>query len=146
MAGTGYTDPKTGPGVRRALGEFAREHNLPLYLTQPGLPLGGAQPFGGWETPYPSTEGDDRGHFTGHYLSATSMAYASASLTHVCDRMCWPPDQARLLRALPPMTVGPSIRARRYGQRDAAGEERGYSGGACEVPGVVAAEGDRVGH
>ena len=37
------------------------------------LPLGGARPFGGWETPYPSTEGDDRGHFTGHYLSASAL-------------------------------------------------------------------------
>ena len=36
------------------------------------LPTQG-QPFGGWETPYPSTEGDDRGHFTGHFLSASAL-------------------------------------------------------------------------
>jgi hypothetical protein len=30
-----------------------------------GLPLQGATPFGGWETPF-GPEGDDRGHFTGH--------------------------------------------------------------------------------
>jgi hypothetical protein len=29
-----------------------------------GLSTEGAKPLGGWETPYPSAEGDDRGHFS----------------------------------------------------------------------------------
>lgn len=33
------------------------------------LPLRNATPFGGWEGP----TGDDRGHFTGHYLSAAAL-------------------------------------------------------------------------
>jgi DUF1680 family protein len=37
------------------------------------LSLGDAVPFGGWETPY-GPNGDDRGHFTGHYLSASALA------------------------------------------------------------------------
>jgi len=48
-----------------------------------GLPLDGAVPFGGWETPYPSSKGDDRGHFTGHWLSASALmvtATGNASL------------------------------------------------------------------
>ena len=36
------------------------------------LPLHNATPFGGWETPY-GPYGDDRGHFTGHYLSAAAL-------------------------------------------------------------------------
>ena len=42
------------------------------FLNTSGLPTPG-QPFGGWETPYPSREGDDRGHFTGHFLSASAL-------------------------------------------------------------------------
>ena len=43
-----------------------------------GLPLQGATPFGGWETPF-GPEGDDRGHFTGHWLSAAALAANSSS-------------------------------------------------------------------
>ena len=39
-----------------------------------GLSTQSAKPLGGWETPYPSAEGDDRGHFVGHWLSATALA------------------------------------------------------------------------
>ncbi len=38
-----------------------------------GLPSS-AQPFGGWEEP----KGELRGHFTGHYLSAAALLYASS--------------------------------------------------------------------
>ena len=40
------------------------------------LPLGAAVPFGGWETPY-GPRGDDRGHFTGHWLSASALMVAA---------------------------------------------------------------------
>ena len=42
------------------------------------LPLGDAVPLGGWETPY-GPEGDDRGHFTGHYLSASALMVAATN-------------------------------------------------------------------
>jgi len=48
-----------------------------------GLPLDDAVPFGGWETPH-GPVGDDRGHFTGHWLSASALmieATGDAQLT-----------------------------------------------------------------
>ena len=42
-----------------------------------GLSTEDTRPLGGWESPYPSTEGDDRGHFVGHWLSATALAVNS---------------------------------------------------------------------
>jgi DUF1680 family protein len=36
-----------------------------------------AEPFGGWEQNSPGREGELRGHFTGHYLSAVALMYAS---------------------------------------------------------------------
>ena len=47
-----------------------------LHSERAGLPVGDAKPLGGWETPY-GPEGDDRGHFTGHYLSASALAVAA---------------------------------------------------------------------
>jgi DUF1680 family protein len=44
-----------------------------------GLPLGSAQPFGGWEAKADGKRGTElRGHFTGHFLSASAQLYASA--------------------------------------------------------------------
>jgi hypothetical protein len=46
-----------------------------------GLPLGSVKPFAGqgnWERPGDGTRGTElRGHFTGHFLSASALAYAS---------------------------------------------------------------------
>ncbi len=41
-----------------------------------GIPSS-AKPLGGWETDVPGRAGELRGHFTGHYLSAASLLYAS---------------------------------------------------------------------
>ncbi len=44
-----------------------------------GLPVGSAQPFGGWEAKADGKRGTElRGHFTGHFLSASAQLYASA--------------------------------------------------------------------
>jgi DUF1680 family protein len=44
-----------------------------------GLPVGSAKPFGGWEAKADGKRGTElRGHFTGHFLSASAQLYASA--------------------------------------------------------------------
>jgi hypothetical protein len=44
-----------------------------------GLPTGSAQPFGGWEAKADGKHATElRGHFTGHFLSASAQLYASA--------------------------------------------------------------------
>ena len=45
-------------------------------LMNAGLPSS-AQPLGGWEQDTPGRAGELRGHFTGHYLSAAALMYAS---------------------------------------------------------------------
>jgi len=43
------------------------------------LPVGSAQPFGGWEAKADGKHATElRGHFTGHFLSASAQLYASA--------------------------------------------------------------------
>jgi DUF1680 family protein len=43
-----------------------------------GLPVGSTQPFGGWEQKANGQRGSElRGHFTGHFLSASAQLYAS---------------------------------------------------------------------
>ncbi len=47
-----------------------------------GLPVGSATPFGGWERPDDGTRASElRGHFTGHFLSASALLYASTGDT-----------------------------------------------------------------
>src|SRR3954447_17118242 len=46
------------------------------FLQNAGLPSS-AKPLGGWEQDTPGREGELRGHFTGHYLSAAALMYAS---------------------------------------------------------------------
>ena len=48
------------------------------FLVTAGLPSA-AEPLGGWEEP----KGELRGHFTGHYLSACALSYASSSDTEL---------------------------------------------------------------
>jgi DUF1680 family protein len=50
-------------------------HNFRLNA---GLPSS-AEPLGGWEQYTPGREGELRGHFTGHFLSACALSYASTS-------------------------------------------------------------------
>jgi uncharacterized protein len=43
-----------------------------------GLPTGSAKPLGGWEQPESGTRASElRGHFPGHFLSASALLYAS---------------------------------------------------------------------
>jgi DUF1680 family protein len=43
-----------------------------------GLPTGAAEPLGGWETPADGKRDTElRGHFTGHFLTASAQLYAS---------------------------------------------------------------------
>jgi DUF1680 family protein len=43
-----------------------------------GLPVGSAEPFGGWEAKADGKRGTElRGHFTGHFLSASAQLFAS---------------------------------------------------------------------
>ena len=46
------------------------------FLLNAGLPSS-ASPLGGWEQDTPGRAGEVRGHFTGHYLSANALLYAS---------------------------------------------------------------------
>jgi DUF1680 family protein len=46
------------------------------FLLNAGLPSS-AKPLGGWEQDTPGRAGELRGHFTGHYLSAAALMYAS---------------------------------------------------------------------
>jgi DUF1680 family protein len=46
------------------------------FLLNAGLPTS-AEPLGGWEESTPGRAGELRGHFTGHYLSACALSYAS---------------------------------------------------------------------
>src|ERR671930_2259927 len=43
-----------------------------------GLPAGSAKPLGGWEQPENGQRSSElRGHFAGHFLSASALLYAS---------------------------------------------------------------------
>ena len=52
------------------------------FLVNAGLPST-AKPLGGWEQDTPGRAGELRGHFTGHYLSALALMYASTGDEHV---------------------------------------------------------------
>ena len=51
---------------------------LYTFRANAGLPTGDAKPLGGWEQPENGTRASElRGHFTGHFLSASALLYAS---------------------------------------------------------------------
>jgi DUF1680 family protein len=60
-------------GYMARLGEDRLIHNFRLNA---GLPSS-AEPLGGWERYVPGRDGELRGHFTGHFLSASALLYAS---------------------------------------------------------------------
>lgn len=60
-------------GYMQRLGEDRLVRN---FLVNAGLPSS-AKPLGGWEIDVPGRAGELRGHFTGHYLSATALMYSS---------------------------------------------------------------------
>ena len=55
---------------------LAADRLLHNFRVNSGLPSS-AEPLGGWEKNGPGREAELRGHFTGHYLSAAALLYAS---------------------------------------------------------------------
>ncbi|GHA28544.1 hypothetical protein GCM10010345_36590 [Streptomyces canarius] len=58
--------------VLNFLRAYPADRMLAVFRTNAGLDTHGAQPPGGWET----ADGNLRGHYAGHYLSALCLAYA----------------------------------------------------------------------
>jgi hypothetical protein len=78
------------PGIYRDAQEWNRGYVQRLdagrllynFRQNAGLPVGPAQPFGGWEAPADGAHGTElRGHFTGHFLSASALLFASTGDT-----------------------------------------------------------------
>jgi DUF1680 family protein len=64
---------------RGYIGRLPADRLLYNFRTNAGLPTGSAQPFGGWEAKADGKHATElRGHFTGHFLSASAQLYASA--------------------------------------------------------------------
>jgi DUF1680 family protein len=81
------TQVKLLPGLFADAAEWNRGYiqRLPAdrllynFRANAGLPPGSAQPFGGWEAKADGKHATElRGHFTGHFLSASAQLYASA--------------------------------------------------------------------
>jgi DUF1680 family protein len=64
---------------RGYIGRLPAGRLLYNFRANAGLPPGSAQPFGGWEAKADGKHATElRGHFTGHFLSASAQLYASA--------------------------------------------------------------------
>ena len=64
---------------RGYIGRLPADRLLYNFRANAGLPVGSAQPFGGWEAKADGKHATElRGHFTGHFLSASAQLYASA--------------------------------------------------------------------
>ena len=61
---------------RAYLKRLPADRLLHNFRVNSGLPSS-AEPLGGWEKNGPGRDAELRGHFTGHYLSATALMYAS---------------------------------------------------------------------
>jgi DUF1680 family protein len=81
------TQVKLFPGLFADAAEWNRGYigRLPAgrllynFRDNAGLPSGSAQPFGGWEAKADGKHATElRGHFTGHFLSASAQLFASA--------------------------------------------------------------------
>jgi DUF1680 family protein len=81
------TQVKLLPGLFADAAEWNRGYTgrLPAgrllynFRANAGLPSGSAEPFGGWEAKADGKHATElRGHFTGHFLSASAQLYASA--------------------------------------------------------------------
>jgi hypothetical protein len=60
------------------------ERLLYTFRVNAGLPVGSATPLGGWEQPENGKRSSElRGHFVGHFLSASALLYASTGATDV---------------------------------------------------------------
>lgn len=69
---------------RGYMARLAPERLLYTFRVNAGLPVGSATPLGGWEQPENGKRSSElRGHFVGHFLSASALLYASTSATDV---------------------------------------------------------------
>jgi uncharacterized protein len=63
---------------RGYLARLAADRLLYTFRANAGLPVGPAKPLGGWEQPENGRRSSElRGHFAGHFLSASALLYAS---------------------------------------------------------------------
>jgi uncharacterized protein len=63
---------------RGYMSRLAADRLLYNFRANAGLPVGSAEPLGGWEQKDNGQRGSElRGHFTGHFLSASALLYAS---------------------------------------------------------------------
>ena len=64
---------------RGYMSRLAADRLLYNFRQNAGLPVGDTKPFGGWEAPADSKHGTElRGHFTGHFLSASAQLAANS--------------------------------------------------------------------
>ncbi len=69
---------------RGYMARLAPERLLYTFRVNAGLPVGSATPLGGWEQPENGRRSSElRGHFVGHFLSASALLYASTGATDV---------------------------------------------------------------
>jgi hypothetical protein len=69
---------------RGYMARLAPERLLYTFRVNAGLPVGSATPLGGWEQPENGKRSSElRGHFVGHFLSASALLYASTGATDV---------------------------------------------------------------
>src|ERR1051325_4215252 len=58
---------------------LAADRLLYTFRANAGLPVGSARPLGGWEQPENGRRASElRGHFVGHFLSASALLYAAS--------------------------------------------------------------------
>jgi DUF1680 family protein len=63
---------------RGYMARLAADRLLYTFRVNAGLPVGAAKPLGGWEQPENGQRSSElRGHFGGHFLSASALLYAS---------------------------------------------------------------------
>jgi uncharacterized protein len=63
---------------RGYMARLAADRLLYTFRVNAGLPMGSAKPLGGWEQPENGRRSSElRGHFAGHFLSASALLYAS---------------------------------------------------------------------
>jgi uncharacterized protein len=63
---------------RGYMARLAADRLLYTFRANAGLPVGSARPLGGWEQPENGRRSSElRGHFGGHFLSASALLYAS---------------------------------------------------------------------
>ena len=72
---------------RGYMSRLATDRLLYTFRANAGLPVGSVKPLGGWEQPENGKRSSElRGHFVGHFLSASALLYASTGATDVKAR------------------------------------------------------------